>query len=270
MTLMPSSASPIDWSKLALRLQLHTEWQGASELELQAGELTDPEAMRRWLETYASIIRAQETQVAATYFSGFLRAAALSFQYAMSIWNEALPLTLDRLTVRLVEQGGRRYPILQLDKPQSEPGPTRIDERRHWRQIRLEALYGQTLRPLIDAMSQAAGISAGQLWSQLVIGGYYYLQDALQTADGDSVLQARIRSDYRFLTEELASETFGRKTNPFAVKLRFVEDVKNPAEQIPLKAACCLYYKTDGGTYCYTCPKLNDEQRAQRLAELRA
>lgn len=66
----------------------------------------------------------------------------------------------------------------------------------------------------------------------------------------------------RLALKRLPPEIFGSVRNPFDVKRRYVDSWWKPVEKLPLKATCCLMYKTGRRKeYCYTCPKLTKQER---------
>jgi ferric iron reductase protein FhuF len=129
--------------------------------------------------------------------------------------------------------------------------------------------YGQTIRPLFELASVSSGFEVGQLWGQIPTYLNYYMEHFKAESD-EAEFHSRLDSDYGILLHELEPSIFGRKKHPLNVKVRMIEDARDPNKQVRMKNACCLYYKTEGGIYCYTCPRNKEEDRVafrERLKE---
>ncbi|WP_072334775.1 MULTISPECIES: (2Fe-2S)-binding protein [unclassified Paenibacillus] len=234
-----------------------------------AAELLQPAVMKDFLELFAQRIKALELPVAAVYFGSWLGFLALGQQYAMSAGNTSLDLSLTNLEIMLQEHNGHTIMTFNLGAGGETSAPENACERTAWLDSSLEALYGCTLRPLLEAAAEAGGAEIGQLWGQFPTKFNYYM--AYWEAEiADEALLGRVREDYRYLREEFPAEMFGRKKNPLDVKIRWIEDLKEPGKQMRMKNACCMYYRTEGGYYCYTCPRMKEEERAERREKARA
>lgn len=234
-----------------------------------ASELLETAQMSSLIGVYARLIKAPDPAPAATYFSGWLCGPALAVQYAMSVWNKAFDLSLNNLTVQLYAQDGYHRFSFMLNRWAEQDGPADEAARAEWRGRVLQDVYGNTVRPLLEAVSAAAGVNVGQLWGQLP-ARFQYERDGWLKETEQELLRRRIADDFRFLTEQLDLQVFGRTKNPLGVKLRLIEDPFDPDRQVSMKSACCLYYRTEGGRYCYTCPRLKEAERADMRARLRA
>ncbi|ASA21748.1 (2Fe-2S)-binding protein [Paenibacillus donghaensis] len=62
---------------------------------------------------------------------------------------------------------------------------------------------------------------------------------------------------------------FGLAKNPFNVVIRRIEAIDDPAKKVMMRNRCCLYYRIEGGQYCYNCPRLKEAERAERRTEYR-
>ncbi|MNN58340.1 hypothetical protein D3C81_1733850 [compost metagenome] len=91
----------------------------------------------------------------------------------------------------------------------------------------------------------------------------------LAAGSSNSDLMETVHADYRYLKDEMPAAVFQLPRNPFHVKVRKVEALADPASTVQMRNRCCLYYRTEGGIYCYTCPRLTEEERAKRRAEYR-
>lgn len=255
--------NPIDYQQLEQQFYVTTKKQENPLLSLQASELIKPQNMDALIQLYAPLIKAKEVAAAGTYFCGWLGGLALGYQYMISVWNCSLPMSLDELTIELYEDGDYHKFAFVCQDSQPSLAPADGPARNSWREQQLHDFYQSTMLPIIEAMAAATGNSLGDLWGQLPTKFNYYL-DILASSLTDSVARERLEEDYRFLKEEMEGEVFGLNKNPFHVKIRWIQDLRDPEKKVRMKNQCCLYYQTEGGYYCYTCPRLKESERAVR------
>jgi ferric iron reductase protein FhuF len=234
-----------------------------------ASELLETAQMSSLISVYARLLKAADLAPAATFFSGWLSGPALAVQYAMSVWNKTFDLSLNNLSVQLYNQDGYYRFSFMLNRWAEQDGPADEAARTEWRSSVLQDVYGNTLRPLLEAVAAASGVHVGQLWGQLPARYHYERNEWLKAAEHE-LLRRRIADDFRFLTEQLDPQVFGQAKNPLGVKLRLIEDLCDSERHVSIKSACCLYYRTEGGRYCYTCPRLKEAKRAEMRASMRA
>ncbi|MBW7476275.1 (2Fe-2S)-binding protein [Paenibacillus oenotherae] len=234
-------------------------------------ELTNSEVARSLLLSYAEVLKASDITPAATYFVSWLRGLSVTAQLLLSAHDSTLDWSISNWRLFVTEEDGRMgFAFHPMNASIVSANPLNGAERDSWRNGLLEDLYSNTLRPIVDTMAQAADLNSGQLWA-LMASGMYYCRERLLTVYGeDSPEFAQVEADYRFTMQEMKGTVFGRSRNPLAVKFRLVENPRCKGEMLPLKASCCLAYKTEGHGYCYTCPKLSEEQRLERGRELAA
>ncbi|WP_409340772.1 (2Fe-2S)-binding protein [Paenibacillus sp. MBLB4367] len=231
-------------------------------------QLLDKETMQRFLDRYSVHIKAKEQTAAAAYFAGWWGFVAFGLQYAMSVYHTAPRFTLDAITVRTIQENGYVRFLFHVDDWKEEAAPADPAERRQWMERVLSEFYRDQLSPLYQVMSGVSGLDAGQHWGQLPTKFNYYMGMLKETITDENV-KLQLDEDYLFL-KNLDPSVFGRAKNPLDVKVRWIEDMKSPDKQVRIKNACCLYYQTGEGEYCYTCPRLKEEERAAKRVKARA
>jgi ferric iron reductase protein FhuF len=272
----------IDYKKLEQKFNITLIEREQPFFSVCAEELLNPDTMNLLLHTYGPLIKANDLTAPATYFSGNLGMLALALQYSISIWNRSLDLSLSNITVQLYkdnEAGYIRFAFVLHNKSEEE-APTDAVERGIWLKQVLTQFYKLSARPIIESLSRVSAFDAGQLWGQLPTRFNYNmdlfgkeLDAAAQECGADAAAiaadKARLIEDYGFL-RGLEGSLFGRTKNPLDVKIRYIEDSRDPNKQVRMKNACCLYYKTGEGQYCYTCPRLKESDREQMRIKFRA
>ncbi|MET3289379.1 UNVERIFIED_CONTAM: ferric iron reductase protein FhuF [Brevibacillus sp. OAP136] len=257
-------------NQLAEHFSIHLQKKENAIVSLSGKEAQHTGNIYALLEAYAPLIKAQEPKAAVAYFGSWLSSLALCLQYALSMENKAPDLSLSKLAIQLYREDGQDYSSFAfvVENWKEVDGPSEEAERASWRKETLSRFYAETMRPLLEAAAQAGGHDVGQLWGQLPTKFNYYLEHFSDAAPSCAIRQ-RISADYDYLKSELSPDVFGRKKNPFDVKIRYIPDWRDESKQVRQKNVCCLYYLTEGAHYCYTCPRMKESERAVRAEELR-
>ncbi|KEO81881.1 IucA/IucC family C-terminal-domain containing protein [Tumebacillus flagellatus] len=121
------------------------------------------------------------------------------------------------------------------------------------------ALFDDNLGRLSMRIASEIGVSLRVLWGNIGNYGCWLYEDVLLQ---DPDLQDRARRDF----EALMACPGMDKTPPLACSCQkvFVEDAE-PPRWARVRQTCCLAYKFEGRTPCYTCPRLSMAQRAELL-----
>ncbi|PZD93612.1 hypothetical protein DNH61_23630 [Paenibacillus sambharensis] len=229
-------------------------------------DLCEPGMMRGFLEKYGSFIKALEPAAAGAYFASWLSYPSLACQMMMSLFGKKLDLSLNNMNLDLYVDGGRAVLSFRLNEWLTDNEPAEASQRAEWRHELLAAYYRDTVRPLITAVSDACGLHTSQLWGQLPTRFQYGIEAVKEQEWPESIL-GRVESDYHYLKQGLEGGVFGRGKNPLDVRFKWVPGLYNPDEQVRLKNACCYFYCTEGGYYCYTCPRISETERENRRLE---
>jgi len=238
---------------------------GSYSIELRL--LLHDEEAKRFLDEYNVVIRGEDRAVAAVFCAGWLSKIALGLQYAISVWQIAPDFSIPNMTLHWTTNNHKMSYFIEMSHWQAVLAPENEVDRRGWLESVMERFYFATARPLLESLSAASGLHIQQLWGQWPTRFYREHQTWLEEQHNEAI-KNRLHEDYRFLREELDPEAaFARKKNPFAVKIRPLPPLVDPDYRPPMKTACCLYYRTEGSDYCYTCPRLNEQQREVKRKE---
>lgn len=236
-----------------------------------AAELLHVPLLREWIDEITVSIRGQDRTAAAVRIAGSFGGVALALQAALSVRDTAPDLCLPNLAADLNSGSGKLKvefrPVTWSETP-APAGPSVVHARPEWRDTALRSFYGHA-RPLIEALAEAGGVNAGLLWGQWPARLHNAISQLMLETD-NSLLRRQLEEDYLFLRSGLPPrEIFGRARNPFDVPVKPVEDLTDPGRQVALKSSCCLNYRTEGGVYCYRCPRLTEAERAERRKSYR-
>lgn len=231
-------------------------------------ELTDDEVMSAFIQCYGPRMKALDHKAVAAYFANWLANVAFSLQYSLSIHQAALDINLSNLWVHLVPSDGYCRIAFSIKEWVIEQAPSDQMNREVWLNDIFTRFYHDTTRPLLRLMSEISGLAISEVWGQLPTKFNYYME-TFEKKINDCNELTRLSEDYRYLVNDLPAEVFGLSRNPFRVTVRKIEDLADPGQTIQMRNRCCYYYLTDGGAYCYSCPRLKEEERSTRRLEYR-
>ncbi|KUP23703.1 (2Fe-2S)-binding protein [Paenibacillus sp. DMB5] len=251
------------------KFDLHPGIPEGTVHSFNAAEMADEAGMRAFVECYRPLIKGLDDKVAASYFAGAFGNVALAVQYALSVYSASPDVSLPGLSVHLIPANGYWRVAFSLNKWSFIPAPADAKERTDWRNVQLTQFYRNTAEPLLTMLSSVTGLAGSEIWGQLPTKFNYYLE-VFTSGDVPAGLLETLQEDYRYLREEMPAAIFGLKRNPFHVQVRRIESLADPDKTVNMRNRCCLYYRTEGGSYCYTCPRLKEEERAARRTEFRS
>jgi ferric iron reductase protein FhuF len=208
-------------------------------------------------------IKTSAPEASAVSVASGLGYLAYAQQYALSAYDCAIDLSLDNVDVHVFMRNGYTAVGYTLKRWGERIAPAPGSGRDGWRQEALHETYSSTLLPILETASRVAAIPIRELWGQLSTGLRYYMRVWSERASSDCWRHA-LEENYRYLREELDPSAFGMKINPYRRDPILTEDAREPGKMIPLKSACCLYYKWEDGDYCFSCPRLKESERERR------
>lgn len=225
-------------------------------------ELSTVQGMETFLKSYASFLKAPDTEPAGTFFCSWVGRIALAAQYYLSFYNKGIALEPENLTVDMYRSNGYYQFAFRIHQWNEHKAPSLPAERELFRQKQLEKVYRQTLRPLIEAMVTVTGANPRVFWRQLPGQFNYFIQSWQKEASSEHIVH-QIIEDHRYVTTEMSAEPFGLSRNPLHVPVRYTTNMQG-TDTISLKSACCLYHRMEEGDYCFSCPKLSETDRDER------
>ncbi|MBW4080519.1 (2Fe-2S)-binding protein [Paenibacillus sp. S150] len=253
--------------ELISKFDLHPAPPAEALHSFKATELVQEEGARTFIACYRPLMKALDDKAAGAYFGSYFSSVALAVQYSISVYSSVPAISLSNLTVHLIPADGYCRIAFSLQDWNIQAAPAE-ESRESWRNEILAGFYSDTAAPLLCSMSEASGLSLGEIWGQLPTKFNYYIE--LFTAGlQNSKLLYTLQEDYSYLKDGLPAEVFGLKRNPFLVKVRRIEALADPEQTVQIRNRCCMYYRTEGGSYCYTCPRLKEEERVIRRVEFR-
>ncbi|MNO23544.1 hypothetical protein D3C76_133470 [compost metagenome] len=253
--------------ELISKFDLHPVQPAEALHSFDAQALIHEEGMRNFIDCYRPLMKALDDNAVAAYFGSWVSSMALAVQYSISMYSSVPVIDLTRLSVHLIPASGYCRIAFSLQDWEIQCPPAEV-AREAWRNEVLASFYRDTIAPLLRSMSEASGFRLSEIWGQLPTKFNYYVE-LFSAGVEDSRLLETLQNDYSYLKTSLPVEHFGMKRNPFDVVVRRIEALADPEQTVQMRNRCCQYYRTEGGSYCYTCPRLKEEEREARRLDFR-
>ncbi|WP_410511100.1 (2Fe-2S)-binding protein [Paenibacillus sp. BR2-3] len=255
-------------NELRARFDLQLSYPEGAKHSFLAAELVKEENMREFIDCYSPLMKALDDTAAAAYFANWFSNVALALQYSISAFDTVPDLRLANLVIHLIPDGGYCRVMYSLQQWKTFDTAASGLERGKWRYNTLADFYQNTASPLIQCLSAVSGLNTGQIWGQLPTKFNYYLENLTAEMNNSTTVKI-LQEDYICLKNELSPEIFGLSKNPFRVNVLLIEDIADPKRTVQMRNRCCLFYRTEGRRYCYTCPRLKEVERAARRDDYR-
>lgn len=257
---------------LAKDYDLFTEPRENTVYRCLATDLLKEENMKSLLAFYTPLVKGKEQSVGEAYMTSWFRGPMLGLLYILSAWNKTPNLSLNNLTVEVYSDTYNDFKYYRcgflLHEFELEEGPEQPIERNEWAKEKLSQYFEYTIRPVFESIAKVGSLGVAMLWGQLPTS-LQYGYDTLMNSDQSDQLKQQVTINFESV-KLLEAEIFGRKRNPFDVKVRLTESMDNPDRQIKLKNACCMYYLVEDGSYCFSCPRIKESEREERRVACRA
>lgn len=239
--------------------------QPAAPLQFAAVGLLQKEEGKQFVRQCGDHLGSPSYVVTASVFFKRLLSLVSGGLYAMSVHSAGLDLTLPNVTLYADENW--KMPRFYLhDGNVSRPEPK---GRTQWREQVVLRLIRETLRPLISALRSYTGVHSNVLWSHTAYIVHYYYEEWLRRAE-TAELRAQIADDFHFL-RQVETKLFGLQIkNPLDTSFTIIQHPLDPDLPIRIRRQCCLQYRLQGGRCCYTCPRLDEEQRIEQILATRS
>ncbi|KAA9006593.1 hypothetical protein F4V43_06525 [Paenibacillus spiritus] len=247
---------------LADHLDIHLDAPAGSVHSVPLAALATAEGMAAFVCAYTPLMKALDPKAVGAYTASACSVAALGLQYA-ALFHDRMPdFSLNELELHLIPAAGYCRTAFVWSGKESTAAPEGPELRTAWLEGAYTRFYRDTLLPVIGRLSAATGLAPGELWGQLPSRFNYYA-DLLTGPASDPAVAARLRADYEVL-KKLPGSLFGMAKNPFDVPVRLIEALDEPGKYVQMGNKCCQYFNTEGGSYCYTCPRISEKERSRR------
>ncbi|GGG52825.1 (2Fe-2S)-binding protein [Paenibacillus radicis (ex Gao et al. 2016)] len=252
------------WEQLGTLFGIHLQQEKEAVCTLTGAELTDREAMRQFLTLYSQLIEGEDLSVGAAYFCSWFGDLTAALLYSVAIHRSAPTMSLSNMSVHLIQEKNFVRIAFQFVEDEVLTAGGSMADWQTWREEVFRRFYRESVQPLLSCLAEASGLKAGILWGQLPTALQNYrekLQAMLTERRMDKELSRLAEADH-YLCHVLEPEVFGLKRNPFQVKVRLIDHPLAAGQKLAIKNTCCLQYKRTNRSYCYTCPKVTAQERA--------
>lgn len=249
---------------LASQTQVYMDDRPKRLMSFSAADLIAGNNIEQLFETMTLTFpgpKAVQASMFSKYYSKMLTSAAL---FAMTFYDRALDLSPEHV---FFETDLNWNPILAL-RPEGFTKRGKID-REVWRELVVRHIFTDHLTRIFNSLHRHTGIGLKVLWSNVSNYVYWYYPHWIENAS-TSAERERIEDDFVYLIKNAKKEIFGCNPyqNPLAVEYKDFQHPVFPEEAVKVRETCCLKHCLKDGTYCSTCPKLDDKSRTDMLIEL--
>ncbi|MFC0189248.1 IucA/IucC family C-terminal-domain containing protein [Fictibacillus aquaticus] len=219
----------------------------SGEQVIPAQDLLDTDRLLAFLDEVGPKIGSDQTKVSASlFFKRYAFCSLTAALYAMTMLNKAFNTSISN--VQLVDHESKEMWLPSFTLTNADCFAL-AGNREEWRSIVLETIFKENITVMLNNVASAAKVSKAMLWENCWIYIRWLYEKWLSEEHPPAVLQ-QIQSDYQYISLSSPASLFGARKHPF-VKLRTAGDLNGNK----IRQTCCLYYRTEGGTCCKTCPK---------------
>lgn len=230
-----------------------------------AAELLERDTMREFLRLIKEAVRGIGFELALSDAGLSFFGLAATKQYAMSLYDRVVDLSLSNLTIQLESHGDHTHVVFKVGEWRWTDLPAAGRETAvaaEWNDY-----FAGTMNPLIEAAASAVDLKPDLIWNQYGTRILYMMQFLQGLLPAGPVVR-RFEADFALLRELPASTFNRRRKNPYDHTPKWIENPLNTEEKWMIRSACCMYYRKEDSRKCYTCPILKEEAREARKLEM--
>ncbi|QHW34031.1 hypothetical protein GZH47_26710 [Paenibacillus rhizovicinus] len=254
-----------------VKTYLHISPEGVEHVldEMPAVDFYRIERLQEMMDKAGAIVQATDRLLAGSFIGTSLCNLCVTKLIFMAMYGKVLDLPLTNLSFQIDYEEGHGHPhfgyrineVLTRDIP-AESGDAFV--KADWERFMVE-----DVTPAVEAIAEAADMKPEIIWAQFG-GNAGYVKDFVRKMELPAEFKARFDHHFQLLSEAIEAEAFNRKRNPFQWKPRYVDNPYQAGEQWPMKSGCCQYDRREGGTKCFTCPRMSPAEREQELQRIQA
>ncbi|MBY6036451.1 (2Fe-2S)-binding protein [Fictibacillus nanhaiensis] len=212
-----------------------------------AEQLLDEVKLLDFLDQTGPRIGSKQRPVTASlFFKRYAFCSLTACLYGMTMLNKSFDMKIEN--VYLIDHNSESMWLPSFTLKDASAARHCNGSREDFRSIVLETLFKENVTIMLSHVAGAARISKATLWENAWIY-IRWIYETWLSEDHSEEMKQRIQEDYAFFMDAPAFH-FGLSKNPFH---RFAPP--SGCEQTKVRKTCCLYYKTENGTCCSTCPK---------------
>jgi len=256
----------LDLTLFEQHFHISVKGSDAPLLSMPASDILQAEHMKEALQKGSELVNGIGLEVGVSLFGLAFYGLAATKQIVMSQYNRILDLSLDNLVIQLESHGNYAQVAFKILELRWTDLPTEGREsalREEWARY-----FADTLNPLIETAASAAGLKPPIIWNQYGARAAYTM-DYLQQIVPEGPIRQVIEEDFKLLSS-MPGGTFNRRKNPFDHAPRYIDSPYEEGAKIMLRSACCMYYKRENATKCFTCPLLRETERDDCMQQIKA
>ncbi|MFC7371679.1 IucA/IucC family C-terminal-domain containing protein [Fictibacillus iocasae] len=218
----------------------------SEEHVIPAEDLLDGKRLLAFLDDIGPKIGSQHRKVSASlFFKRYAFCSLTAALYAMTMLNKSFNTSISN--VQLVDHEAKEMWLPSFTLTNADC--IALDRNREdWRSFVLEMIFKENIAVMLNHVASTAKVSKAMLWENCWIY-IRWLYEKWLSEEHPAAIKQQIISDYQFISLNSPPSLFGTRKHPF-MRLRTAGDLNGNK----IRQTCCLYYRTEGGTCCKTCP----------------
>lgn len=259
----------MDLSLLDKYFHITTEGSADPVYSMPLTGLTNLDVTRDFLVRGGALVKATGIELSVSFAGLAVFGLVAAKQLVMSQYNRVLDVSPKNLTVQLETHHDHAHICFKIHELRWTELPVDPSDRRDAVLSEWKRYFSEEFNPLVELFSAAGGLKPDLIWNQYG-ARIAFMMDYLRGIIPQGPMLERIEDDYRLLAD-LPPETFNRRrNNPFYHTPTYIDSPYKPGDKVMVRSACCMYYKREEGTKCYTCPILKTPERERMKAEIEA
>lgn len=256
----------VDFSLVEMYFHISPKGMEEPLLHIPAPQLLDGDVMLNILQQGQALLRGKGLDISASYLGLTLFNLVATTHLFLAQYNQWVDLELDRLALQVENHGDHAHVGFQIVDLQWKEVPT--EDRDLFIELEMRKLFSNLIGPVIMVIAEQAKVNQAMIWNQFA-ARMTFVRDYVLENDPRPQVREQFTADYEVLTKQLTPDVFGRKVNPFVHEPKYIDSPYHEGKKILMRSSCCMYYRREEGTKCFSCPILKDSQRQEMFIEIK-
>lgn len=235
-------------------------------LQIPGQQLVDGPTMHRVLQQGQTLLKGKGLDISASYMGLSMFNLLATIHLFLSQYNQWLVLNLDNITFEVENHDDHAHIGFKLLNLEWKEAPA--EDRDVFIELETRKLFANLIIPVITVVAEQAKVNQAMIWNQYA-ARMTFVRDYVMENDPRPQVREQFLADYEVFTKQLTPDVFGRKVNPLTHEPRYIDSPYHEGKKLLMRSSCCMYYRREEGTKCFTCPILKDSQRAEMFTEIK-
>ncbi|KRF03117.1 hypothetical protein ASG89_23535 [Paenibacillus sp. Soil766] len=257
----------VDFSLVEMYFHISPKGMEEPLLHIPARQLLDGPVMLDVLQQGQTLLRGKGLDISASYLGLTLFNLVATIHLFLAQYNQWLDLELDHLALQVENHGDHSHVGYQIVNVQWKEVPT--EDRDLFIELEMRKLFSTLIGPVITVVAEQAKVNQAMIWNQFA-ARMTFVRDYVLENDPRPHVCEQFSADYEVLTKQFTADVFGRKVNPFVHEPKYIDSPYHEGKKVLIRSSCCMYYRREEGTKCFSCPILKDSQREEMFIAIKS